>query len=147
VPLREAVGDAVRDFALLYPDRAADVRAEGGDEASAADRTALARCLGNLLDNAGKFTPKGTPIEVSWGRSSGALAVRVADEGPGIPAGDRDRIFRRYARGSRAGSVPGTGVGLALVRELAEGMGGGVHLVDRAKGACFELSLPEARGG
>jgi len=147
VPLRDAVDEAVRDFALLYPDRAADVRAKGGDESAVADRTALARCLGNLLDNAGKFTPKGVAIEVSWGRANGALAVRVADEGPGIPAAERGRIFRRYARGSLSENVPGTGVGLALVRELAEGMGGDVRLVEGAKGACFELKLPEARDG
>jgi signal transduction histidine kinase len=147
VPLRDAVGEALRDFAVLYPDRAADVRAEGGDESAAVDRTALSRCLSNLLDNAGKFTPKGAAIAVSWGRANGALALRVADEGPGIPPGERGRIFRRYVRGSLSRNVPGTGVGLALVRELAEGMGGGVRLVEGAKGACFELKLPEARDG
>jgi signal transduction histidine kinase len=139
----------VRDFALLHPDRAADMRLGGGDEAAAADRTALARCLGNLLDNAGKFTPKGARIEVTWARANGALALRVADEGPGVAAGERRRIFRRYARGGDAArrGVPGTGLGLALVRELAEGMGGGVSLVERGRGACFELRLPEARDG
>jgi signal transduction histidine kinase len=147
VPLREAAEEAVRDFQVLYPDRAADVRAEGGDEAAEADRTALARCLGNLLDNAGKFTAKGTRIDLSWARANGGLALRVADEGPGIPARERGAVFRRYARGARAANVPGTGVGLALVRELVEGMGGRVRLVDTARGACFELDLPEASDG
>jgi signal transduction histidine kinase len=147
VPLKEAVDEAVRDFALLYPDRAADVRTKGGAEVAQADRTALARCLSNLLDNAGKFTPKGAAIELSWARANGGLSLTVTDEGPGIPAGERDRVFRRYTRGAGSGSVPGTGVGLALVSELAEGMGGSVNLRESARGASFELKLKEAKDG
>ena len=74
------------------------------------------------------------------------VALRVADEGDGIPVAERSRLFTRYARGASAAKdgVPGTGMGLALVRELAIGMGGTVTFVEREakKGACFELWLP-----
>jgi signal transduction histidine kinase len=144
--LDATVETAIRDFALLYPDRADDLRVEGPDDAAVTtDRTALSRCLANLLDNAGKFTEPGTPIRVSWEPDrSGDVVIRVADEGPGVPAGERSRLFRRFERGAAAvrDGVPGTGLGLSLVRELAEGMGGRVRHVATGKGAVFEIILP-----
>jgi len=109
-----------------------------------ADRTALARCLGNLLDNAGKFTAAGTQVTLSWEEKGGRVRILVADEGPGIPARERKRVFHRYARGRKAADdgVPGTGLGLSLVRTLCRGMGGDVRLVDPGEGAVFELDLP-----
>ena len=147
---RDAANGAVRDFVALYPDREGDVRVEGDDDTRLmGDRAALARCLANLLDNAGKFTAPGTPIEISWQASNGKVAVRVADAGPGIARAERKALFLRYRRGRAAeeGGVPGTGMGLALVRELAEGMGGSVAHVDADGGACFELRLPGAVHG
>jgi len=143
VVLAEAAGEAAREFRALYPDRAGDLRLDGEAEATAtADRAALARCLANLLENAGKFTARGTAIALSWGPG----LLRVSDEGPGIPTAERGRLFTRYARGSAAlaAAVPGTGLGLSLVRELAEGMGGSVRLADSARGAAFDLELPLA---
>jgi len=139
VVLAEAAEEAAREFRALYPDRAGDLRLDGGADATAtADRAALARCLANLLENAGKFTPPGVPIAITWQQGR----IRVADGGPGIPPAERSRLFRRYARGSAAAAVPGTGLGLSLVRELAEGMGGTVCLADSTTGAAFELELP-----
>lgn len=147
----EALDDAVRDFALVHPKRANDVTTDGTDGlAVAADRTALARCLANLLDNAGKFTAPGTAIRVSAGRADGGgVRIVVADEGEGIAAGERTRVFELYERGAAAErtGAPGTGLGLALVRELAEGMGGRASLLDTPRGAAFEIVLPEAPHG
>ena len=147
----EALDDAVRDFALVHPKRAADVIAEGANGlAVAADRTALARCLANLLDNAGKFTSPGTPIRVTAGRAdTGGVRIVVADEGEGIAADERARVFGLYERGAAAErtGAPGTGLGLALVQELVIGMGGRVTLLDTPRGAAFEVVLPEAQHG
>lgn len=141
--LAGVVATAARDFAALYPDRADDL--DIGDLAGVrvvADRTALERCLGNLLDNAGKYTAAGTAIRLGW--HDGAL--HVSDAGPGIPPAERASLFRRYTRGHRAqrDGVPGTGMGLALVRELAEGMGGSVACEDAGPGARFVVRLRRA---
>ena len=124
------------EFRRLYPDRAGDLTAEGPRAAVRADRTALARCLRNLLDNAGKYTGPGTRIRLRWSDE----AIRVEDEGDGVP--DPDRLFRRYVRGSNTEGVSGTGLGLSLVRELIEGMGGTIRYRDGKPGAVFEIMLP-----
>jgi signal transduction histidine kinase len=147
----EILGVAVEDFALIHPKRADDVTLDVAAGLSvSADRTALARCLANLLDNAGKFTAPGTAIRVSAERADGArVRIVVADDGPGIAAADRARVFKLYERGGAAAAsgAPGTGVGLAVVRELVQGMGGRVTLHASPRGAAFEITLPEASHG
>lgn len=147
----EIAGDAVRDLTVIHPKRAADVTCDvPAGLAVSADRTALARCLANLLDNAAKFTTPGTSIRVTAERADeGRVRIVVADDGPGVAAKDRARIFDLYERGADAATngAPGTGLGLALVRELVQGMGGRVALLDTPRGAAFEVTLPEAAHG
>ncbi|MHC4861660.1 MAG: sensor histidine kinase, partial [Planctomycetota bacterium] len=145
IDLDEAVEAAARDFAALYPDRADDLHVRGSDDMGVrGDRTALARCLANLLDNAGKFTEPGTPIRISWDMADeGVVRLVVSDEGPGIPRAERKKLFARYVRGSAAAAgVPGTGLGLSLVRELIEGMGGSARFARAERGTAVELRLP-----
>ncbi|HLF57278.1 MAG TPA: ATP-binding protein [Thermoanaerobaculia bacterium] len=99
----------------------------------------------NLLDNALKHAPPGEPIAIRTAREDGAVVLRVADRGPGIPVAERSRIFERYVRLSEESSDSGVGgVGLSVVRWVAETHGGEVGLVDTETGACFEVRLPEA---
>src|SRR5206468_3063376 len=73
--------------------------------------------------------------------------VRVRDQGPGIPAADRERIFERFTRGSAGGSVPGSGIGLFLSNELAARMGGRLFLEETSSaGSVFAIELPLAGG-
>jgi two-component system sensor histidine kinase MprB len=99
----------------------------------------LGRAVDNLLDNAAKYSPAGTAVEVEL--RAGVLTVR--DHGPGIPAADRPHVFDRFYRGSGARGRPGSGLGLAIVRQVAETHGGTIA-VDEAPGggARFELGLP-----
>ncbi len=83
----------------------------------------LKTAVRNLLDNAAKFGPPGTPVEVRL--HAGELTVR--DHGPGIPPGDLPRVFDRFYRATSARGVPGSGLGLAIVRQVAEGHGGTVR--------------------
>src|SRR5205085_3094142 len=78
--------------------------------------------------------------EVSSGAGGAVLAV--SDRGPGVPAEERELVFERFRRGSEAGTEGGFGLGLAIGRELAERMGGGLVLAESRAGARFELRLP-----
>ncbi|RPI21461.1 MAG: sensor histidine kinase, partial [Actinobacteria bacterium] len=87
-------------------------------------RSAVARAVDNLLDNAVKWSPEGTPIEVSL--ASGRVAVR--DHGPGIAAEDRPKVFDRFYRADAARAMPGSGLGLSIVKQIAEDHGGSVFV-------------------
>jgi len=144
VDVGRLVEETVRDFRAAHPERADDLTLEGGPLQARCDRTGLRRCLVNLLDNAGKHTSPGTPVRVAWTAADGLVRIDVADGGPGVDARDRAGLFRRYRRGgrARADAVPGTGLGLALVRELARGMGGSAVFVPSERGAHFRLEVP-----
>lgn len=88
---------------------------------------AVSRALSTLVDNAVKFSPAGTPVDVVVG--DGWLAV--ADRGPGIPEELRQRVFERFARAPGAMSAPGSGLGLSIVRDVAVAHGGRTFIVDR----------------
>ncbi len=104
----------------------------------------LRQLIGNLIDNAIKFTPSGT-VHVRVGRDGNHAWVEVADTGPGIPEAELGAVFERFYRSDRAHSrnVPGTGLGLAIVRSIARVHGGSVH-AERAPegGALFRVELP-----
>jgi two-component system OmpR family sensor kinase len=112
-----------------------------------ADRDATERILVNFLDNAAKYTPAGTAVELA-GRPAGEDCVEllVADHGPGIDAGERERVFERLYRGDRSranGAASGAGLGLAICRALARGQGGEVAARETpGGGATFVLKLP-----
>ena len=108
-----------------------------------ADRDDLNHVLDNLLDNALRYTPRGTSVRVETEVRDGCVVLAVADAGPGIPSEDRSRVFERFYRGAngrQAGS--GTGLGLAIVDALARRWGGSVVLAD-GPGTRIEVSLPE----
>ena len=99
----------------------------------------LEQILDNLLDNAGKYSPEGSTVQVAL--RGGELLIR--DHGPGIPAADRPHVFDRFYRGATARAVPGTGLGLAIVRQTAELHGGTVRAANADDGgAVFVLELP-----
>ena len=102
------------------------------------DPVLVERAVGNLLDNAVKYSPPGAPIEVSVREGE----VTVADHGPGIAEEDLPRIFDRFYRAATARAKPGAGLGLAIVREAAEAHGGQATAESSALGAKFKLTLP-----
>jgi two-component system sensor histidine kinase MprB len=103
-----------------------------------ADPVLLDRAVSNLLDNAVKYSPAGAPIEVTVREGE----VVVADHGPGVAEEDLPRIFDRFYRAASARSLPGAGLGLAIVREAAEAHGGRASAESSAAGARFRLTLP-----
>ncbi|ABD27341.1 periplasmic sensor signal transduction histidine kinase [Novosphingobium aromaticivorans DSM 12444] len=119
----------------------------GGDTVVAGDAARLERVLENLLDNAVSFSPPGGEVEVvAWGDGE-AAHLSVSDEGPGIPAGERDKVFERFhsVRPEEEAFGAHSGLGLAIARTIAEAHDGALVIGDRPDGkagAYLVLSLP-----
>ena len=112
------------------------------------DPVLFEQVLFNLLDNAAKYAPEGTTVGIEAGRTvSGGVALRVIDEGEGIPPEELERVFDKFHRVRKGDSVrAGTGLGLAVCRGFVEAMGGTIvpgNRVDRP-GAVFTVTLPAA---
>jgi signal transduction histidine kinase len=103
------------------------------------DRQLLSQLLANLLENGIRHTPAGTRIEVSLSQDGDAVRLSVTDDGPGIPAEDRDRVLRRFARLEQSRSTPGHGLGLSLVDVIARAHQAELFLRDHEPGTCVEL--------
>lgn len=105
------------------------------------DAKALERVLDNVLFNAAKFVPRGGAIEVRVHREQGRWCCDVTDNGPGIPSGDRGRLFQKFHRGSAiSGPEEGSGLGLYIAATLMKAMGGDIeHRLARPQGAAFRL--------
>ncbi|MGE0730472.1 MAG: ATP-binding protein [Acidimicrobiia bacterium] len=115
-----------------------------GDRATvSAPPVALGRAVGNLLENAVKFSPDGTVVQAAV--HGGRLEVR--DHGPGIAVDDAARVFDRFYRSAEARSLPGSGLGLAIVRQVVESCGGRVYVVPGTGAGVVGFDLPVASHG
>jgi two-component system, NtrC family, sensor histidine kinase GlrK len=134
--------------------RAKGLRVEvQGDEATAdVDEALIRTALGNLLANAIRYSPaqRSAGIMLTLQRQGDGVAITVSDQGPGVPAAERERIFEPFYRGAAQpaladGELPGTGIGLSIVAEAVAAHGGTVVLLDDlGPGAHFRLDLPHA---
>jgi two-component system sensor histidine kinase KdpD len=107
------------------------------------DPLLVEQVLINLLDNAVKYTPPDTPVEISAVVEDHAVAVTVADRGPGLGPGEAERVFEKFVRGRAGASRSGAGLGLAIARGIVEAHGGGMTAEARAGGgARFRFWLP-----
>jgi len=145
VPLAPALREIVERFAPLAGADAVRIRTEL-DEAllAMADQDALHQIVINLLDNAVKYGGGG-PITLRAARRDGRARIDVEDTGPGVPESERERIWQPFVRLRSADRVPGSGIGLAVVRELVLAHGG-LCRVERgpAGGSRFVVELPHA---
>jgi signal transduction histidine kinase len=137
----------VRDVCELYhaaaEERAIELRSEPGPPLEVfGDRELLAQVLTNLIDNAVKYTPSGGTVRVALERRGDTARLRVADSGPGIPAADRARVLQRFTRLDQARSLPGNGLGLALVNAVTLQHHGRLTLGDNAPGLVVTVELP-----
>jgi signal transduction histidine kinase len=110
----------------------------------AVERARLQTVLGNLLDNALKFTPEGGRVTIGALSQDGAAVVTVTDTGVGIPADEQRDIFGRFHRARNVSAYPGNGLGLAIVKAAVEGSGGTVSFTSSEAGTEFRLALPQA---
>lgn len=141
--LARVVTDAVRRARPLLENHRLDIGTPD-DLVLLADPSALARIIDNLLANAAKFSPGGSTITVRAEASGQEVALSVADEGIGIPAEEFDEIFKRFYRvGGQSNRQPGTGIGLAIVKEFTEAQRGRVRVSSVVgQGTEFTVFLP-----
>jgi len=143
VELSEVAAEAVETARALDPARPIDLAAEHARVLG--DRARLRRVLDNLLGNVRSHTPAGTPAHVRVSAMNGSAVIEVADEGPGLPAGESENVFRRFYRtdASRSRDSGGVGLGLSIVAAIAEAHDG-VATADSGPGggAVFRITLP-----
>jgi two-component system, OmpR family, sensor kinase len=147
VDLSEVVQPAAAAIALQEPERPINVNASD-HVVVVGDTGRLRQVVDNLLVNAVRHTPAGTPIEVELGEQSGSAVVSVLDRGPGIPAEERRRIFEPFFRAdpSRSRATGGQGLGLAIVSTIVDAHGGEVGVSPRdGGGSRFWVKLPVAQ--
>jgi signal transduction histidine kinase len=147
---REVVDRVLTQFAPAFARRGITVtRAhEGGDLPCLLDSDALSQIVANLFSNLEKYA-SGTPAHVETRQGDGVFKLTVSDEGPGVPATERGRIFDPFARVDDrvTAGVTGTGLGLSIARELAQRMGGTLKLITtgQERGASFVLEVPATK--
>jgi two-component system OmpR family sensor kinase len=147
VDLHRICADAVGDSNAVPHDHALEL-APGGPVVVLGDDERLAQVAHNLVRNALAHTPPGTTVRVSTGVVGRMGSIEVADNGPGIPPGEAQRVFDRFYQADRSRSGGGTGLGLAIVRAIAEALGGSAEVVTPAggsgAGATLRVKIPLA---
>jgi signal transduction histidine kinase len=144
VDLGRVVDEAVEAAVLAQQEVPVVASVRGALPAIRGDRARLRQVLGNLIENAVKYSPEGGEVRVAATAANGAVRIAVRDGGPGIPRDQQARIFEKFGRADvPGGSKPGTGLGLFIARSIAEAHGGSLDVSSGAEaGSTFTLTLP-----
>jgi len=147
--LGEVVGSALRRAGKITAGHRVETSLPDDLPMLRLDPVLFEQVLFNLIDNAAKYAPAGSLIAIRARQDDGAVVVEVADEGPGLPPADLERVFDSFYRVSKGDQVrAGTGLGLAICRGFVEAMGGTIAAGNRSdrSGAVFTIRMPvEAR--
>jgi signal transduction histidine kinase len=137
------VGDAVAAASAGQDEVAVVASVPPGVRNARGDAERLRQIVGNLIENAVKYSPTGGTVEVRLAAVNGANLVSVSDQGPGIAADDQELIFEKFGRVAGENAKPGTGLGLYIARSIAEAHGGTLAVMSApGRGATFTLRLP-----
>jgi two-component system, NtrC family, sensor histidine kinase GlrK len=138
--------DVVEQQRLQWQAKQLEVRVEGDALLAEVDADKMRTAMGNLLSNAIRFSPPGGTIRLSVARLPGRAGIDIVDQGPGVAAADRARVFEPFYRGERqpVDAARGSGIGLSIVHETITAHGGQVELLDDGPGAHFHIELPHA---
>jgi signal transduction histidine kinase len=144
VDLERLVAEAAETAALAQQEVRVVASVVGKLPQTRGDRVRLRQILGNLIENAVKYSPEGGEVRVSAAAANGAVRITVRDDGPGIPPDQQTRIFEKFGRVDVPGaSKPGTGLGLFIARSIAEAHGGSLEVSSEPeRGSTFTLTLP-----
>lgn len=142
--LDDVIAASLRLLKPRLSDHPARVRLEPDLPLVEFDATLLERVVSNLIDNAAKYSPAGSPIEIAAFADLHAneACIEVCDHGQGFPPGNIDRLFELFERGSAESPVPGMGLGLSICHRIMAAHGGRIAVRNRSPGACVQLRLP-----
>jgi two-component system sensor histidine kinase KdpD len=144
-PLEESVGVALIRLEERLKGHPATVSLPADLPLVPLDGVLIEQVFVNLLENAAKYTPEGTPVEISARPAEGLVLVDVADRGPGLPLGEETRIFDKFHRAPRDSAAGGIGLGLTICRGIITAHGGRIWAENRpGGGAVFRFTLPLA---
>jgi two-component system, OmpR family, sensor histidine kinase KdpD len=143
--IEELVGSSLAALEPALAGRPVEVDVPADLPLVACDGVLIERVIVNLLENAIKYTPAGSPIRIAARQREDAVEVAVEDRGPGLPPGREQSIFDKFTRGERESAVPGVGLGLAICRAIVQAHGGEISAQNReGGGARFRFTLPMA---
>jgi two-component system sensor histidine kinase KdpD len=141
--IEEIIGGAVKHAHGALGQRALSVQIDPGVSLVECDAVLIERVLANLLENAGKYTPARTPVEILVRAADDELRVSVRDHGPGVAKGQEELIFEKFTRGHAESATPGVGLGLAICRAIVDAHRGRIWVEPTVpQGATFTFSLP-----
>jgi two-component system sensor histidine kinase KdpD len=120
VDIQDLVGAILNQMEVRLKGRQVDVHIPEGFPSIRVDTVLFGQALGNLLDNAEKFSPDGSPITIEVGQTDEEVQISVRDHGEGVPVNELNRIFDKFFRGSNPGAVKGTGLGLSICHGIVE---------------------------
>lgn len=142
-PVEEVIGTTLLLVRTQWKDREITVDIPPDLPPLRFDAALVERVLWNLLENAIKYSPADTPVELEVRRVGEWMDLMVSDWGPGLPPGNSEELFGMFRRGQVESSIPGVGLGLSIARGIAEAHGGQLLADNRlGGGACFRLRLP-----
>jgi signal transduction histidine kinase len=143
VSLGQILATVSEAYAPVAEDRSQRLKTELASVAPVqGDRELLTQMVANLIENPIRHCPAGVEITVGLAQEDGAPVLRVADTGPGIPAAEREKVFRRFYRLEASRTTPGSGLGLALVKAVADLHGASVELSNNQPGLCVTVRFP-----
>lgn len=142
--LQQLITEAVNGVIMKAVEKDIELEVELSEDAFVlVDKKWTLEALGNVLENAVKYSPKQTTVILQASSLVTYVLVEIKDEGPGIPTDEQNKIYQRFYRGSSSTAVEGSGVGLYLTRKIIEGQGGTVMVKQRyPRGSNFQLTLP-----
>src|SRR5262245_3653995 len=142
-PIEEVFGSALHQMESSLKGREVAVRVPEDMPLVEIDEVLIERVLVNLLENALRYTPPGTPIELAASAGRDEVAIVVLDRGPGLVPGEETQVFEKFFRGEASRSRHGVGLGLAVARSIVEAHGGRIEAANRPDGgAVFRFTLP-----
>lgn len=145
-PLEEVIGAALQARAAQLSHHHVQVELAPDLPLLELDAVLMERVFCNLLENAAKYTPSGSTLTIRAGRDpehDDLVRIQISDNGPGLPPGREQHLFKKFTRGKDESAIPGVGLGLAIVRSIIEAHQGQIQAENQAAGgACFSIRLP-----